>query len=310
MAANPNPAHITDAMWRFVEAWEAMEPATVYAGSWGDFKPGYHADWNTIHEQGWADTDYSVELADDQVGGTALAEYGAAVDITFPSAQSGNYTSIRKYSDRVRAAYKAKDPRLKGWREVLCNSSDGDSAADGYDFVGWYERTPDDSHKWHIHFSVLRKYAGTMQVFQAMMSILKGETLAQWQGRVTGGGTVKLFKWGGDYWVSRNDGETRETVTGLADPGGMFALFVAVWPEAVWPDKDENGWPATDLAQPPRSWLEHHVDGVFGKPIPFGTAGDKTGGGGGLSEQEVRDIAAEEAADVVAGTKLTPPPVT
>lgn len=188
-------------MWWFIEELERMEgPDTAFAGAWGRFKPGYHCDawelWNHTDKNGnhiWRN-DYSLFLPDDKVLGTALEQFGAAVDWTFLSAQAGNFTNFRKYGSRIRAAWVAHDPRLRGWREVLCQG-DGDNPADGYDFVSWTERTPDDTHRWHMHFSCLRKFLSTLRVYRAMISILKGETLAQWlaQDQVGGGRMLVPF---------------------------------------------------------------------------------------------------------------------
>ena len=307
MANNPQPAHITAEMWWFIEELERLEgPDTVFAGAWGRFKPGYHCDawelWN--HKVGssfpWR-VDYSTMLADDRVLGTPLDQFGAAVDWTFLSAQAGNFTNFKKYGRRIRAAHAARDPRLKGWREVLCQGDD-DNPADGYDFVSWTQRTPDDTHRWHMHFSCLRKFLRTLSVFQAMISILRGETLAQWQAKtVQGGVNMKLFKANGDYWISRNDGETRETVTGLPDPGGMYALFVDAYPGCAYPDVDTAKWPKTDLALE-RGWTKQHLDGVFGIQIPFGTSHATGGGGGGDTGVHKHAISLHTAAQTLTST--------
>lgn len=282
MATNPQPSHITAEMWWFIEEWERMAPATVFAGAWGDFKPGYHCDyWTLKHHSGWQN-DYSVQLADDQVGGGHPNEHmGAAVDITFPDAQSGNYTTIRRYSDRVRAAWKARDPRLKGWREVLCNSSDGDTPADGYDFVSWTERSPDDTHKWHMHFSCLRKYLNVRAVFEAMMSILRGETLAQWESRETGT-MATVFKYNNQYWISRGDTMSREVIPGAVGVvSGEMNVVCDV--HRVYPDKDSHGYPATDLKT--RDWNDARVDLTFGKL-------KSSGGGGAVTADHTHDFSA------------------
>jgi hypothetical protein len=284
MATNPQPSHVTAEMWWFVEEWERLEPETVFAGAWGRFKPGYHCDFYTLkHTAGWQN-DYSVQLADDQVGNGHPNEHmGAAVDITFPDAQSGNYTTIRKYSDRIRAAWKARDPRLKGWREVLCNSSDGDTAADGFDFTGsWPERTPDDTHKWHMHFSCLRKYLNVRSVFEAMMSILRGETLAQWQSRETGT-MATVFKYNNQYWISRGDATSREVIPGaMGVASGEMNVVCDV--HRVYPDKDSRGYPATDLKT--RDWNDARVDLTFGK-----IKSTANGGGGTVTSDHTHDFA-------------------
>ncbi len=237
MAANPNPKHITAEMWWFIEELDKLDGAdTVYAGSWGDFKPGYHCDaFNLRWHQDktgqyiWRN-DYSTKLPDDKVLGTPLEHYGAAVDLTFRSAQAGNSATIRKYGSRVRAAWLARDPRLKGWREVLIQG-DSDAPADGYDFVSWTERTPDSTHTWHGHFSVQRKYVATRSVYEAMLSILRGEPL------VVKGGEDMIFAikdgdrkgyagraGGGTYEFAPDGGKLEQW---RADQGGVATVWVA-----------------------------------------------------------------------------------
>lgn len=275
MATNPNPTHITAEMWWFVEELDKLDGAdTVYAGSWGDFKPGYHCDAYTLwwHKDKsgayiWRN-DYSTKLRDDLVLGTPLEHFGAAVDLTFRSAQAGNPATIRKYGGRVRAAWLARDPRLKGWREVLIQG-DADTAADGYDFVSWTERTPDSTHTWHGHFSVLRRYVETLAVYEAMLSILRGETLDQWLAR----GVNNMQRIARDattkqHWMG--DGIWRRKLT----------------------DQNVKDWRAAGIP----------YDGDQPDMATYG-ADIETSTGAGLSEAAVRDIAVQ----VVSGTTLTPP---
>jgi hypothetical protein len=279
LADNPQPAHITAEMWWFIEELERLEgPDTVFAGAWGRFKPGYHCDawelWNHTDKNGvhtWRG-DYSTILADDRVLGTPLEQFGAAVDWTFLSAQAGNFTNFKKYGKRIRDAWAARDPRLKGWREVLCQGDD-DRPADGYDFVSWTQRTPDDTHTWHMHFSCLRKFLRTLSVFQAMISILRGETLTQWENREKTDMAI-VFKYDGKYWISRGDAKERNVVGAAGMVTGDMNVVCDV--HRVYPDKDKNGYPATDLKQPPRSWVESNVDAAFGKIATGGSGVDNS----------------------------------
>lgn len=309
MAQNPQPDHITAGMWWFIEEWERMEPATVFAGAWGRAKPGYHCDsyglWWHKDENGvysWRG-DYSLQLADDKVLGTSLEQFGAAVDITFPDAQNGNYTTIRKYSDRIKAAWVARDPRLVGWREVLCNCSDNDSSADGFDIPGHYERTPDDTHKWHIHFSCSRRYLGDLKVWQAMMSILRGETLAQW---LAGGSNdmATVFRWDNKYWISRGDAAYREVVVNAAGAPCTIgvvdgAMNVVCNAHRVYPDTVKVGqesYPSSDL-KISRGWTEAQVTLAFG---PVKTISAPTD----LSPEDIAAIAAGARAGALEGAKV------
>lgn len=286
VGANPNPAHITSEFWWFVGQIDLLSGSdSIHAGTWG-VKPGYHCDaynlwWHkdSAGHYDWRD-DYSLQYADDKVVGTALEQYGAATDLTFASAQAGNFATIRLYSDRIRAAWKARDPRLKGWREVLCNASDGDSGADGYDFVSWTERTPDSTHKWHMHFSVLRKYLRQRVIFEAMLSILRGESLAQWNARGSEEmpntfhlSTALHGKEQDGYWVSF--GTLRRRINDNDDMGKLQLAYAGRL--VPLPSADHNGWPVGDLP-----WSVDEVDRLLGAeeiPADVGDTGSSGGDG-------------------------------
>lgn len=291
MAANPHPLHITAEMWWFIEQLELLEPDdTVFAGAWGDFKPGYHCDAYNLwwHQENgvyiWRN-DYSIRLPDDKVMGTSLQHFGGATDWTFKSAQQGDSRNIRKYGARIRTAWLNRDPRLKGWREVL-TQGDQDPQADGYDFVAWTERTPDLTHTWHFHFSCLRKYLRSLSVFQAMLSILRGETLAQWEAR---GDEVmaQVFLWNGKYWISKGDAKERSQVPGVVGKVSP-EMNVVTSAHKVYPGRDALGYPTPDLIT--RDWTEALVDLAYGK-VAASTGG---GTGDGASAEEVRVIVHDE----------------
>lgn len=170
MAANPNPARITAEMWRFTQACVALEPNdSVNAGVYGD-KPGYHNTRNGLIADGLRN-DYSIQSAADKDG---PGDKAAAFDWTFRSAQGGNYAKISKYGARVLQAYRDFDPRLHGWREFL-GQTDTDNPPEGLDFPGHFTRVPDDTHRWHIHFSIQRRYVSEWYVYANMLSILQGK---------------------------------------------------------------------------------------------------------------------------------------
>ena len=171
MAANPNPARITAAQWWFIEQLQALEPTdTVFAGAWGNFKPGYHCDRNTLLANPAWRNDYSIRLPADKRG---PGQYGAANDWTFKSAQRGDFTNISKYGGRIARAFALRDPRLSGWREVLIQA-DMDKPPEGFDFQTWTTRVPDITHEWHGHFSELRENVESFDNKRAMLSVLRG----------------------------------------------------------------------------------------------------------------------------------------
>jgi hypothetical protein len=146
-----------------------IDPASSSAG-------GYHQSRNRLMSIGKTN-DYSVRLAADRRGD---GDRFCAWDWTFPDAQAGRYATIKMIGNRIRAAWQRRDPRLTGWREVLIRSDDGIA---GYDFQPFSYRTPDDSHGWHGHFSVLRENVDVQGVYDNMFSIVSGESLEAWQAR-------------------------------------------------------------------------------------------------------------------------------
>jgi hypothetical protein len=175
--SNPNPARITDAMWRLWLALKALEPSTQLGGIYAN-KPGYH---NTRAAN--SSSNYSVRDAQDKRG---PGDKAAAIDWTFPSAQRGDYRLIAKYMSRIMRSGKDKnDERLDGWREVF-GQADSDRAVEGWDCRYLRPVTSDSSHLWHIHFSESREHVESWANKDALLSVLKGESLAAWRERTKG----------------------------------------------------------------------------------------------------------------------------
>lgn len=183
---NPNSARISDPLWWFVEQCTALMPTSFsdeYGGTYTD-KAGSHNTRNNLIAQGRTN-DYSIR---DPLNKLGPGDKTAAFDWTFPSAQSGNYSSIVLFSARVKVAYETRDPRTYGLQEVLCEA-DFDYDPEGYVFYpSRSTRTPDRTHKWHIHFGFIRKFLNDWAAFDAVFSIIKGESLDSWKARTGQGG--------------------------------------------------------------------------------------------------------------------------
>jgi hypothetical protein len=187
--ANPNPANISDAMWWFWQQLFALEPTSQLSGIYAN-KAGYHNARSNLPPY-----DYSV--CDQPPDGGGPSSNAAAIDWTFPEAQRGDYSRISKYTSRLLAsAQDPGDPRLDGWREFY-GQSDTDSYVEGWDIRYNQSRTSDSSHLWHIHLSENRDQTESYDNKKAALSVLRGDTVAQWLGSsqltTRGDGAVLLY---------------------------------------------------------------------------------------------------------------------
>lgn len=179
MASNPNPSRVTDVMWNFWERFHAIEPS-VQLGGFYAFKRGYHST-RLDNIRNWPGNYSILDWIDKQGPG----DKSSAIDLTFPEAQRGDYSRISKYCRRLMASSQdPNDPRLNGLREWY-GQDDADSAVEGWDNRYNRPATSDSSHLWHIHISFSRGLVNDSHTFNAVLSVLKGETLAQWSGTST-----------------------------------------------------------------------------------------------------------------------------
>ncbi|MFG1602837.1 peptidoglycan-binding protein [Actinoplanes sp. NPDC049265] len=185
VASNPSPTRISSAMWELWLKFKAFESKVKLGGIYAD-KPGYHNAREHLSSH-----DYSVEeVANDREGSAKLA---SAIDLTLPAAE------MRKYSKRLDDAMKAKDGRLYingepivreyigtlDSRTVRCYMLTG-GKAQGVGADSGPDSGRDRSHLGHIHISFIRKFAASADAIGRILSILKGETIADWQ-KATGG---------------------------------------------------------------------------------------------------------------------------
>jgi hypothetical protein len=177
-------SYVTEASAWLADQLLLLEPGTQWGGTFAG-KPGYH---NT--RNGNSPSNYSVVDRPPDDGGPG--DKAAGYDWTFPEAQSGDYTRIARYTSRLLAsAQDPADPRLDGWREFY-GQADYDSDVEGYDCRYGYACTSDASHLWHLHFSESRDQTESYDNKKALLSVLKGETVAQWRGITEGDGAVLL----------------------------------------------------------------------------------------------------------------------
>lgn len=129
-------------------------------------KPGYHNSRNRLIARGMRD-DYSIVEWFDKLG---PGDEGAALDVTFKSAQAGDYRNIAKYSKRLFDAGLRDDPRAYPLREFFGNI-DLDSDVEGWSFFRKRSATSTSSHRWHIHQSIKRKYINDADAMRSILEI-------------------------------------------------------------------------------------------------------------------------------------------
>jgi hypothetical protein len=234
-----------------------LEPGSQNGGIYAN-KPGYH---NTRKAN--LKTNYSVVDLVDKQGPNDKA---AAYDWTFPTSQTGNYTRIAHFTNLLlKSAKDMNDPRLNGWREFY-GQADMDTAVEGWDTRYGVPATSDPSHLWHIHMSETRGLVGDRANKVAMLSVLKGETTAQWLSSIS----------------SPQEEDTMSILIQISDdPRGAGATYVTDWVSRRWLSPDAlakvqaSGGPKFDSSV--KSYTMVVADVTFGPDIDTlkGQKGDK-----------------------------------
>lgn len=135
-------------------------------------KSGYHSsrNYNRAKHPG----NYSIVLAEDLQG---PADAAAAIDITPKSS-----ADMRKLTKRLRDAFNARDPRVRAIKEFYgsLNTTNGRNgsvfglgkkSSTGAPYVTY----ADDSHLWHLHISIFRKYVNDWAMLKGIVEVLTGK---------------------------------------------------------------------------------------------------------------------------------------
>jgi peptidoglycan hydrolase-like protein with peptidoglycan-binding domain len=175
---------ISDVLW---PGMKSLEPKSELGGIYAN-KRGYHNKRQNLPMPG-SSSDYSVdEFSIDRQGPSNEA---SAIDWTFPDAQGGDYKTISKYSKRLYAV-RSGDSRTVYMREFF-GQIDNDRTVEGWDYSKNRASSSDSSHLWHIHISIHRKYINSTIAMRAILSILKGQTEAEWKQEISREVTFETF---------------------------------------------------------------------------------------------------------------------
>lgn len=137
----------------------AAMPAALMGGIIGDqaHTYGYHRGRNYVGAG-----DYSTQYPEDREGD---GEAASALDISWSDAES-HYTASRRLLDA------AHDSRMHAARSFF-GSVDGWNVC-GFDYVEGVPVTSDDSHLWHVHLSITRKYANDAAALDGIAQVITG----------------------------------------------------------------------------------------------------------------------------------------
>lgn len=179
-------------MWYVAKEWESYYDSAVLSGIVGDaahaLRGGYHM---SIEDN--PPTNYSVIRPDDKAPpGDWPRNLAAAIDMSM------NPTDMALCSSRLWNVWNDRtDPRrvylngFNGW------FNDG-GPAKRYDFVTQGISTSTSDHKWHVHKERRRRYVTSRGPSDAILSVLRGETKAQYLASLSSKGIYDMFCKHGD----------------------------------------------------------------------------------------------------------------
>jgi hypothetical protein len=155
--------------------------------------------------------DYSTQLSEDRQGdGYAVS----GIDMSFSD------SLMRLYTSRLKTAADQNDPRIKNMREFYgtldSNTVYGRTHAGSGD-SSWERSSADSSHLWHIHISVLRKFANDKPTMQGILDVMLGKPLTSPTPTPVKGKKMFFVKVKNDPATFLSDGVHRRAVNSYAD---------------------------------------------------------------------------------------------
>lgn len=194
-----------DAIDRLFKDIKAGIPAALMGGILGDAAHtyGYHRGRNYV-----SSNDYSVQLAADKQGD---GEAASALDLSWSTAQP-------QYDVSKRLLNAKNDSRITDVIRSFFGSTDGKTVI-GWDYQGQYAVSSDDSHLWHVHLSILRKYATDYSALAPVADVIIGQSSGGDEEMVS---RVSVDK-GSDITLSAGEVVDIKWDKQVEDPGGVFA---------------------------------------------------------------------------------------
>ncbi|PWR08563.1 hypothetical protein DKT68_15210 [Micromonospora acroterricola] len=157
--------------------WKKLYKSAVISGIVGDTRHAKRGGYHISIEDQVNRSDYSVTRPDDKAPpGAWPRDCAAAIDMNLSLAD------MKVCHARLCAVWRnrANDPRAKyinahnGW--------DGNGNPGRYDWYAGSVSTATDDHEWHVHLEIRRRYVNDPKAAEAVLSILRGESLADFQG--------------------------------------------------------------------------------------------------------------------------------
>ncbi|MEU4399790.1 hypothetical protein [Micromonospora orduensis] len=157
--------------------WKKLYKSAVISGIVGDTRHAKRGGYHISIEDQVSKTDYSVTRPDDKAPpGSWPRDAAAAIDMNL------SLGDMKVCHARLCAVWRnrANDPRARyinahnGW--------DGTGNPGRYDWVTGSVSTATDDHEWHVHLEIRRRYVNDPKAAAAVLSILRGDSLADIQG--------------------------------------------------------------------------------------------------------------------------------
>ncbi|MEU5668942.1 hypothetical protein ABZ749_00965 [Micromonospora sp. NPDC047753] len=157
--------------------WKKLYPSAVISGIVGDTRHAKRGGYHISIEDQVNRSDYSVTRPDDKAPpGTWPRDCASAIDMNLSLAD------MRLCHARLCAVWRnrANDPRARYLNAH--NGWDGTGNPGRYDWYAGTVSTATDDHEWHVHLELRRRYVNDPKAAAAVLSILRGDSLADFQG--------------------------------------------------------------------------------------------------------------------------------